>query len=135
MICYKDVVDVSTYFNNFQKMNYFLKSMFYVLKFASICKHHLKMPERSNCDILLKCYFSFKMTLYISLSLKIAKLGLLECYFSFGSNWVFCQVKEYYKKSRSFRIVRIVRSWTIVAILLKIFEKSGSFWADKIIKS
>ena len=86
MICYKDVVDVSTYFNNIQKMNYFLKIIFYVSKFASISKHHLKMPKRSKCDILLKCYFSFKLTLYISLYLRIAKLGQLGCYFSFGSN-------------------------------------------------
>ena len=86
MICYKNDVDVSTYFNNFQKMNYFLKSIFYVSKFASICKHQLKMPKRSKCDILLKCYFSFKLTLYISLYLRIVKLGLLGYYFSFWSN-------------------------------------------------
>ena len=34
----------------------------------------------SKCDILLECYFSFKLTLYISLYLKIAKLSLLECF-------------------------------------------------------
>ena len=34
----------------------------------------------SKRDIILECYFSFKLALYISLYLRIAKLSLLECF-------------------------------------------------------
>ena len=121
----------------FRKVFMYFKICIHLMQLSyistSICKYHLKMSKKSKRDILLKCYFSFKLTLYISLYLRRAKLGLLRCYFSFGSNWAFCHVKEDYKKSGLIKIVRIVRSWIIVAILLKIFKRSRSFWIGKII--
>ena len=47
----------------------------------------------------------------LSLYIRIEKLDLLRCYFSFGSNLAFCQVKEDYKKSGLFEDIEIVRSY------------------------
>ena len=44
---------------------------------GNVIKSYEHIPKR---DILLECYFSFELTLFISLYLKIAKLSLLECF-------------------------------------------------------
>ena len=44
------------------------------------------MSKISKHDTLLEYYFSFGSTNTLSLYIRIAKLGLLGCYFSFGSN-------------------------------------------------
>ena len=53
--------------------------------------------------------FHLGLTDTLFLYIKIAKLSLLRYYLSFGSNRVFCQVEENYKKAESFGILKIVR--------------------------
>ena len=70
------------------------------------------MPKTSKRDTL-------------SIYIRITKLGLLGCYFLFGSNWTFCQIEENYKKLGLFGIVRMILpilndrkdSWKIRIIL------------------
>ena len=69
--------------------------------------------------------FHLGLTDTLFLYIKIAKLSLLGCYLSFGSNRIFCQVEENYKKAKSFGIVRIVRSQRYLKDLDR-FEQVGS---------
>ena len=64
----------------------------------------------------------------LSLYLRIAELSLLGYYFSFGSNWVFSQVKKDYKKLGLFGIIKFERSY-------RSYQRSESFLASKIERS
>ena len=64
----------------------------------------------------------------LSLYLRRAKLSLLGCYFSFESNWVFSQVKKYYKKLGLFGIIKFERSY-------RFYQRSESFLASRIERS
>ena len=69
--------------------------------------------------------FHLGLTDTLFLYIKIAKLSLLGYYLSFGSNRVFCQVEENYKKAESFGILKIVRSQRSLKDL-DCFEQVGS---------
>ena len=99
------------------------------------CKHYLKRQKISKRDTLLRC-FLFGSNWHF-LYIRVEKLGLLGFYFSYRSNWAFCQrrlqeTKAVWDHIRSYDLTDRKDPWKIWIVLgrwdHKVVESRSGFW-------